>query len=129
MKINKKGSYIIEASVVLPMVVLAVVTSVLVIMFFCSQMTERSHMHIELRSEAGEATKKTYYYHRQNWDGEIYKEKKGSYGEIHGKKYLIMKNKGLLAKKGTFIVEDKCSFVDGPQYIRYCNLIRGKADE
>ena len=129
MKISKRGSYIMEASVVLPVIILAVVTSVLVIMFFCSQMTDRSRMHIELRSEAGEITKKTYYQHKKNLDGEIYKEKKGSYGEIYGKKYLIMENKGLLDKKGIFVVEDKCCFVDATQYVRYCNIVKGEADE
>ena len=52
-KRSKRGSYIMEASLVLPILIFAVITVVLIIMFFYSQMTERSQMHIALRQEAG----------------------------------------------------------------------------
>ena len=43
---SKRGSYIAEASIVLPMVVLAVITVMLIVMFFYSQVTEQSRLHI-----------------------------------------------------------------------------------
>ena len=39
---NKRGSYIMEASLVLPVLIFAVITVVLIIMFFYSQMTQLS---------------------------------------------------------------------------------------
>ena len=45
-----------EASLVLPVLIFAVITVVLIIMFFYSQMTQRSQMHIALRQEAGRQT-------------------------------------------------------------------------
>ena len=58
---NKRGSYIVEAAIVLPMVILSVITVVLIVMFFYSQVTEQSRMHITLRGEAGAATGRTSY--------------------------------------------------------------------
>lgn len=61
--------------------------------------------------------------------GEIYAEKKLTGCEVYGKKYLIMKHKGILEKKGTFIVEGYCTGADGPGYVRYHRLIEGANDE
>lgn len=52
---NKRGSYIMEASLVLPVLIFAVITVVLIIMFFYSQMTQRSQMHIAPASGSGKA--------------------------------------------------------------------------
>ena len=105
--ISKKGSYILEAAIVLPVIMLTVITSVLIIMFFYTQMTEQCRLHEELRKEAETATGK----------------------EVYDKRYLIMEDKGLLHKKGTFVVEGKSHVVDGPSYIRYSSIIRDKNNE
>ena len=77
-KRSKRGSYIMEASLVLPILIFAVITVVLIIMFFYSQMTERSQMHIALRQEAGLQTETMRNEDSLDWDGEIYtNEKRG----------------------------------------------------
>lgn len=129
MKKSKKGSYIVEASVVLPIIILVTITIVLIIMFFYSQMAEQSRMHVFLRCEAGVLSEKNFYVHDANWDGEMHSKKGLTEFEIYGKKYLIMDNKGMLSKKGVFIIEDRCRKVDGAKYVRYCNFIKGKGDE
>ena len=72
---NKRGSYIMEASLVLPVLIFAVITVVLIIMFFYSQMTQRSQMHIALRQEAGRQTETMTSEHVLEWDGEMYAKK------------------------------------------------------
>ena len=120
---NKRGSYIMEASLVLPVLIFTVITVVLIIMFFYSQMTQRSQMHIALRQEAGTSE------HVLEWDGEMY-TKKGMAGvTVTGKKYLLMEHKGILTKKGAFAVKGSCSGVDAAQYVRYCSLVRGIKNE
>ena len=59
MSLNKKGSYVIEAAVVLPVIMLSVITAILIIMFFYTQMTEQCRLHEVLRAEAGRMTDKT----------------------------------------------------------------------
>lgn len=126
---SKKGSYIMEAAIVLPMIILVTITAVLIIMFFYSQMTERSSLHIILRSEAGAMTEKTAYHYVEVSAGELgaelYRKKSAFGGSVYGKKYLIMPNKGLLGKKGTFVAEGCWHAVDGVAYVRYCNLVKG----
>ena len=82
-----------EASLVLPVLIFAVITVVLIIMFFYSQMTQRSQMHIALRQEAGRQTETMTSEHVLEWDGEMY-TKKGMAGvTVTGKKYLLMEDK------------------------------------
>lgn len=129
MKNSKRGSYILEASIVMPVIIVAVVTVVLIIMFFYSQMTEQAKMHMALRMEAGIASETTYTAYDPEWDGEIYIKKNAAGAELYGKKYVVMSNRGLLEKKGIFVVEDKCVAVDAPRYVRYCSLVKGIKNE
>lgn len=122
---SKKGSYIMEAAIVLPVIIFAVITAVLIIMFFYSQMTERSRMHMVLRQEAGEMTEHTKTFSKVSWDGECYLDKRASGGEAYGKKYIVMNHRGLLTRKGAFTVEGSCHGNDGTRYVRYCNLVKG----
>ena len=126
---NKRGSYIMEASLVLPVLIFAVITVVLIIMFFYSQMTQRSQMHIALRQEAGRQTETMTSEHVLEWDGEMYTKKGFAGVTVTGKKYLLMEHKGILTKKGVFAVKGSCSGVDAVQYVRCCSLVRGIKNE
>ncbi len=128
-KNSKKGSYIMEASLVLPILIFAVITAVLIIMFFYSQMTQRSQMHIALRQEAGIRTETMKSGRSIEWDGEIYTKKGAAGVTVTGKKYLLMEHKGILSKKGAFVVKGSCSGVDAAQYVRYCSFVRGIKNE
>ena len=140
MKNSRKGSYIVEAAIVLPMVILAVITIVLIIMFFYSQVTERSAMHIALRHGAGEAAGKTVYTGDEagsgrsggksdESDSDVYVDRGIVESEAYGKRYLMLENRGLLEKRSPFIIEGKCVAVDGAAYIRYRNVIKVSGDE
>ena len=124
-KRSKRGSYIMEASLVLPILIFAVITVVLIIMFFYSQMTERSQMHIALRQESGLQTETMKNEVSLDWDGEIYTKKGAAGVDVTGKKYLLMEHRGILSKKGAFAIQGSCSGVDAAQYVRYCSLVRG----
>lgn len=130
---SRKGSYIMEAAIVLPVIVVTVITVVLIIMFFYSQMTERSKMHIAMRREAGAATGKTIYddgsYQDVKSDAELYVKNTFTGSSVYGKKYLIMSHRGVLEKKGTFVAEGICSGIDAAQYVRYCSFIKGLGNE
>lgn len=132
MTINKKGSYILEAAIVLPVIMLTVITSVFIIMFFYTQTTEQCSLHKALRAEAGRTTNKTIYLSSEfngSTDAEIHIDKNTAGGEVYGKKYLVMEHKGVLKKRGTFTVEGSWHVVNGPSYIRYSGIIREKRKE
>lgn len=121
-----------EAAVVFPVIILAVITVVLVVMFFYSQMSERCNIHVFLRAEAGKLTEQTIYLTPPEADSlsdvSFYTDKKAIGGEVYGKKYLVMPHGGLLRQKGTFTIEACCHAVDGCGYVRYWNLVRGMGD-
>jgi len=118
-----------EAAIVLPVVIIAVITSVLVIMFFYTQMSERSRLHTALRSEAGIMTEYTLYEELPDLPSgyEVEMKKTGitGNGEISASKNLLMKKKGMLAKRGIFAVEGSAYATDAPQYVRYCVFVKG----
>lgn len=121
-----------EAAIVMPIMIFTVITVVLIVMFFYSQMTERSKMHRYIRAEAGFATGTTTYVGSNSGsdiDAEIYTDKKLTGSEVYGKKYLVMKYKGVLDKKGIFVVEGRCTGADAPNYVRYHNIANGRKDE
>jgi hypothetical protein len=127
-KLNKKGSYIIEAAVVLPVIIMVVITAVLIIMFFYGQMVEQCKLHMTIRKQAGMMSGNTLYLNDEVnsnlHEAEIYTEETPLGGSVYGRKNLIMKHKGALYKKGTFVVEGSCYEIDGPSYIRYSSAIK-----
>ena len=58
-------------------------------------------------------------------DAEIYRDNRLTGKRIYGKKYLIMSHQGLLKEKGVYIIEGQCYAIDGPEYVRYCTLVKG----
>lgn len=118
-----------EASLVLPILIFAVITVVLIIMFFYSQVMERSRMHIALRQEAGRQTETMKRSDPLIWDGEIYTKKRVAGVNVTGKKYLVMEHRGILMKKGAVAVKGSYCGVNAVQYIRYCSLVRGIRNE
>lgn len=123
---NKKGSYILEAAIVLPVIMLSVITAILIIMFFYTQMTEQCRLHKALREEAGKVTDKTIYMsdvYTKTTDADIYVDKDILGGKVYGKKYLTMEHKGILEKKGIFVLESSFYAADGPSYIRYSSAV------
>ena len=65
-----------EAAVVMPFIIISVITAVLAVMFFYSQMTEQCSMHMALGAEAGRVTGKTEMLHSVSSDAELYTKKK-----------------------------------------------------
>ena len=127
-KKSKKGSYIMEAAIVLPAIILTTITITLILMFFYNQMTERCRLHVALRQESGYISGHTDYISESDeTDAALHTEKTVKGTTVYGKKYLVMEHKGILDKKGTFIVDGGCYVCDGTKYIRYRKILDGDA--
>lgn len=96
---SRSGSYIAEAALVLPVIILAVITVILVLMFFYEQSFDQSMMHIYLRSEAGAVTERLTC-SSSDWNGTCTTEKKGVFKNIEGQNMLTMLHRGLLNRNG-----------------------------
>lgn len=127
---SKRGNYIVEAAIVFPVVIMVMITAVLIIMFFFSQMTEKSRLHIAVRHEAGVLTEQTYCIEPAVVsDAEILPVNELKNKALVGKKNVFINNSGVLSNVEPYKIEGSCYLVDGCKYVRYCNLIKGIKDE
>lgn len=58
---NKKGGMMVEAAVVFPVIILALLAVLYMLIYFYSQVGEQVKMHIKLRSECGLICENMYY--------------------------------------------------------------------
>lgn len=105
---NKNGSYIAEAAIALPIVIFAIITVILAVMFFYEQSVEESRMHIALRCQAGQITEKCTYYidgfpvdAAAIWKGDISVNNAGLHKNVTGQANISMLHQGLLRSLGT----------------------------
>ena len=101
-----------EAAIVLPIIILVVMTSVLIILFFYSQAVNQSELHMSLRKDAAASN--------ELLSNPFSKHK------VSDSRRLIMDHKGILTDYGRFCVEGSSYLFDGPEYVRYCNIIKGQ---
>ena len=134
---NRRGSYIAEAAVVLPVIIFAVITVVLIVMLFYEQSVNQSRMHMALRCEAGQITGKTVTYNEELqpldaatvWDGNIASERKGLFRQVAGDKEIQMIAKGILSERFALRLSDTAHAADGVNYIRLKGAIGKEAAE
>ena len=105
---SRRGSYIAEAAVVLPFVILTVITVVLIIMFFYDSSVSQSRMHMALRCEAGLVTEKCTAYAEDGtvfspediWDGRVTSSGVSAAKRVTGSAEVYMVSHGLLSRIG-----------------------------
>ena len=105
---SRRGSYIAEAAVVLPFVILAVITVVLIIMFFYASSLSQCRMHMALRCEAGLISEKCTSYAGDGtalspdaiWDGHITSSGLAAAKRVTGSADVSMVSRGLLSHVG-----------------------------
>ena len=120
---SKKGNYIVEAAVVLPVIVIVVITMVLIILYFYEHVHVQSRMHIAVRCKAEEYTGNTIYQKSPEWQGEISSENTAFGARFYGKGEVTMINRGILRNNSKKQLECRYYSTDGPKYVRKCNLI------
>ena len=122
---SRRGSYILEAAIVMPVIMLSVITAVLIIMFFYRQMSEQCMMHRTLIDEASFALRgEGFSDDPQMWDGSIYTEGSVFTKDINAEKRLDMGEYGILERSGEFLLEDRYIVVDGTGLVRYCSIMK-----
>ncbi|HIU25853.1 MAG TPA: hypothetical protein IAC50_05095 [Candidatus Copromorpha excrementigallinarum] len=126
---SRRGSYIMEVSLIMPFTILTVITVVLIIMFFFSSVKEQSRFHMELRKEAAEATEKTAFLHSSQYKGKIYTEDFISGARAYGTAEVSMLHRGILREKHRQKTEGSGYGADGPGYVRFCSLAGGRDEE
>lgn len=118
---SKRGSTMVEAAVVFPMVILSVV-SVVYMMIGMFQVTRECAMfHTYLLSQAGEVTETFRIYPESS--REYSADEKNS--RITAEYDVEMKG-GAMIRKGSFELSGEAACVDEEEYIRKCDYAAGQ---
>lgn len=129
---DRRGTVMVEAAVVFPLVILTVVTCILICLFFYTETIEQSKMHMVLRNEAGALTERSQRLKpdpARSWAGSTERERRGIFHRVRGKEQVIMKSKGILARRIDANLESLWTASDGVLYVRYCTLTKRLGEE
>ena len=128
---SRRGSYIAEAAVVLPFVMLAIITTVLIIMYFYESSVSESRMHMALRCEAGLITEKSTAYAENTalspeelWDGSLTTSGAATAKRVSGSKNISMASAGLLSGPGRRQISGQLRAVDPVRALRLRQIVR-----
>lgn len=117
---NRRGSYMAEAAIVLPIIVLATITVVLIVLFFYEESVMQSRLHMILRAEAGAVSGKTLCSTACDEDPRATISVSGVLTKkVSGNQYLHMRNAGILRKKGSFKIDGEVYVADGVAFLRW----------
>ena len=130
---NRRGSYIAEAAVVLPFVILAVITVVLIIMFFYTSSLSQCRMHMALRCEAGLITEKCTSYADDGtalstdelWDGRITSSGLPAAKRVAAAGDVSMVSRGLLSNIGRRQITGDLLAIDPVGTLRIRQAVNG----
>lgn len=133
----RRGSYIAEAAVVLPFVILAILTTVLILLYFYDSSVSESRMHMALRCEAGLASGKSAAYSDDDsllssedlWDGSIASSGSFPAARIRGSKTISMVSAGLLARLGRRTLSGELRVTDPARALRLRQMVRAQGDD
>lgn len=127
---SRRGSTFVEATMVLPLLILSVLTCVLISMFFYDTTIRQCRMHESLRCEAGEITERTTTLTRPEYDSDeltvSYDNvlQDGVFRKVSGTSHTEMLRRLLLFRRGTADLESASHACDGVVYIRYFTLVK-----
>lgn len=128
---RRRGSYIAEAAVVLPFVILAILTTVLIILYFYDSSVSESRMHMALRCEAGQVSGKSTAYSEEDsrlssedlWDGQLTSSGVFPAARVRGSKSISMVSAGLLTRLGRRQLSDQLRVTDPARSLRLRQMI------
>lgn len=114
---NRRGSYIAEAALVLPVIVLVTITVILIVLFFYEESVMQSRLHMALRAEAGAVAERTVCganCRETGGDSQASITVSGGLNKkVSGVQHLRMKNAGILTRRDTFQISGDAYVTDG----------------
>ena len=118
---NKKGTTMVEAALIFPLVILAVMAVIYIIIFLFQQVETQSEIHIALRKESGILSKTVAYRMKTDKKYPVYKKKKQVYfqGKLHFMERGILKSLDKSISACSYIIDER-------EFIRYLDLVRQK---
>ncbi len=122
MAFNKKGSTMVEAAVVFPLVILTVVAVIFILTFLFQQVTYNARLHLALNATMGQETDTVMTYRNVPDDIKPYPSFYGIFPSYYADRGLHFSKKGLLNKSFTKVLESRVYTVDEKKFILYTDF-------
>lgn len=121
---NRRGSAIVEASMVFPIMLLSLMAVIYMMIYFYNNVGEQVKLHTALRAESGSICENFYYTNRADADLTVYKQGR----KIYGFGRVEAKRAGILQEKSRSIRAEKY-LIDETMIVRIADLTGTERNE
>ncbi len=121
---DRKGSTIVEAAVVFPLVILTVTAVIYILAFMYDEAAAQVEMHLALNAHMGRETRTVITYSNVPENANIYEGKKDIEKCYFAENGLRFGKKGLLRHSFMKRLESRIYSVDEKKHIRYSDFFR-----
>lgn len=122
LKKNKKGSSMVEAALVFPMVVLTVMAVIFILVFMFQQVACNARLHLALNATMGRETGTVETYRNTPVNVKPYKAFHAISECYYAESGLQFRKKGVLLNSFTKTLESRVYSVDEKKFIRYTDF-------
>lgn len=121
---NKKGSTIVEAAVVFPLVIMTVVATIFILTFMFNEVASQAKMQVAVNAKMGQETKTVYTYKNVPTSIKPYSGQNGFISCYIADEKLKFKRTGILSKSFVKKKESSAYEVNEKKYIRYVDFLK-----
>ena len=121
---NQKGGTMVEAALVFPMIILALMAVITILMFLFDEAATQAEVHLVIRTEAG---RQTGTFHGQPGSSNVTIEKsiKGIQSIMKGSIFFTFEGSGLLSEAFHKPITGYQHLTDERKYVRYMDFFTG----
>lgn len=121
---NKKGGAIVEAAMVFPVMLLAVIAVLHMLIYFYNQVDRQAELHMTLRLENGAICNNLYYENQPQNGLSVYRKGRS----IYSYDTIRMKKRGLLEERETMLYAEKY-LIDDTMVVRMADIVRAEGTD
>ena len=119
---SKRGTTMVEAALIFPLVILTVMTVIFILTFMFQEVAGHSRLHLALNAEMGKETGTVETFKNVPAEVRPYKSFHGVSECYLAEKDLRFTKKGLLSGSFTKVMESRVYSVDEKKFIRYTDF-------
>jgi len=118
---DRKGSAMVEATIILPFIVLCIMTIIAILMFIFEEAAASANLHQAIRTESGELTG-TFHGNAGSSNVELHRGFRGIYPVLNGKTTAIFEGAWILPKPMQKTFYGNGYLTDERKYARYIDF-------
>jgi hypothetical protein len=118
---NQKGGAMVEAALVFPIIILAIMAIIAILMFLFEEAASQAELHLVLRTEAG---RQTGTFHGREGSSSVSVDKgiKGIHIVMNGRSSVTFEGTGILPRGFHKPITGYLHLIDERKYVRYIDF-------